>query len=127
MTDYSTIERDTKRALVCLRLTLTSLYILSELELRIKYLSWKFPEVNPNPRMLFSSLNFIIPCLDASPLLAKRLIKSSVAISNVESKQHCDLEKSLICVITQVVNHQVHSMVLLNKQMGVSARGVKDG
>lgn len=51
-------------------LTLTSLYILRELELRIKYRSWKLPEDSPNPKMLRSSLNFIIPCLDASTLLA---------------------------------------------------------
>lgn len=74
----TTAKKETVKELVCLKLTLTSLYILSELELRMKYLSWKFPEVSPNPRMLRSSLNFIIPCLDASALLAERQNKSSV-------------------------------------------------
>lgn len=59
-----------KEAVVFVTLTLISLYIRSELELRMKYRSWKCPEVSPSPRMLRSSLNFIIPCLDASALLA---------------------------------------------------------
>lgn len=56
----------------CTTLTLTSLYILSEVTLRMKYRSWKFPDDSPNPKMLRSSLNFIIPCLDTSTLLAGR-------------------------------------------------------
>lgn len=50
-------------------LTLISLYILREFELRMKYLSWKLPDESPNPKMLRSSLNFIFPCLDTSALL----------------------------------------------------------
>lgn len=62
--------KNVKQIYIGNHLTLTSLYILRELELRMKYRSWKLPEESPNPKMLRSSLNFIIPCLDASTLLA---------------------------------------------------------
>lgn len=52
-------------------LTVTSLYILRELEVRVKYFSLKPVEKRPSPGMFLPSLNFILPCLEASTLLAK--------------------------------------------------------
>ena len=53
------------------KLTVTSLYILREVESRIKYRLWKFPDDRSNLNMIRSSLNFIIPLLDTSILLSE--------------------------------------------------------
>lgn len=92
-------------------LTLISLYILRELELRIKYRSWKFPEGSPNPRMLRSSLNFIIPCLEASDLAAgghKQQISQQI-------RQTMQWLLTKNWVLTQVDEHSVHAGMLLDE------------
>lgn len=64
----------TKRPKTCFRvrlvnLTLTSLYIRRELAFRMKNRLWKLL-VSSKPRILRSSLNFIVPCFDLSVLVA---------------------------------------------------------
>lgn len=101
----------------------------------MKYRSWKLPEDSPNPKMLRSSLNFIIPCLDASTLLAGGQNEIYIYIYKIVTQEGITVQRlrenhfvgNLVCVLTQVDDHGVHSNVLLDEQMGVSAKGVKDG
>lgn len=87
----------------------------------MKYRSWKLPVLRPS--RFLSSLNFIIPCLDTSTLLAV----CHTHTCSISSDAHVKHTLSLYLSLTQVDEHGFHREVFLQQQVAVCPQRMNDG